>query len=176
MFVSFFFQTNKMAPTNSNPPYNGIVTVETYSSHLALRDIPVGTVLASIYGNTIKTPSRYTVQNGEASHVDVEPPMRYTNHSCNPNAMFTFDKEPWQLVSNRPIAAGEEITFNYASTEYKMAEAFTCTCGSEKCLEKVQGYFYLPDERKKNIEGNISPTIRVLRDRKMSCIENVVAK
>lgn len=44
----------------------------------------------------------------------------------------------------RDIQEGEPITFNYLSTEWDMAQAFKCECGSENCLGEIQGARYVP--------------------------------
>ncbi len=51
--------------------------------------------------------------------------VRYMNHSCQPNTHFAGR----QVVALRDIAEREELTFDYNSTEWEMAEAFVCECG-----------------------------------------------
>ena len=55
---------------------------------------------------------------------------RYLNHHCNPNSNIVVipDVEPSLVVSNKPIFEGEEITFDYETTESEMAEPFKCAC------------------------------------------------
>ena len=43
----------------------------------------------------------------------------------------------------RDIAPGEEISFNYLTTESEMAEPFNCACGSANCFEFIQGRNFL---------------------------------
>jgi hypothetical protein len=85
-----------------------------------------------------------TVQIGQNRHIKNEL-LDYVDHSCNPNAVFVI--EALQLVALRPIAAGEPITFFYPGTEVELAEAFECSCGSERCLGVVTGAFYLTAEQ-----------------------------
>ena len=54
------------------------------------------------------------------------------NHSCDPNTQLKFTKAGVTLVSLRPIAAGEEVTFSYIPAPTREAlfkqYGFTCTC------------------------------------------------
>ena len=45
--------------------------------------------------------------------------------------------------SLRDILEGEEITFDYNSTEYDLSRPFRCLCGAERCLGYIRGYRYL---------------------------------
>jgi|SRR3989344_9342414 len=73
-------------------------------------------------------------------------PLRYLNHSCNPNAarkpgdMFGF-------VALREIEPGEEITADYSLLEanpyWKMEQ---CGCGSTNCRHTVESVSSLPLE------------------------------
>ena len=60
-----------------------------------------------------------------ASDTAVEHLWRYLNHSCRPNAAV----QGRTLVASRSIARGDEITFDYETTEDAMAEPFCCACG-----------------------------------------------
>ena len=53
-----------------------------------------------------------------------------TNHHCNPSANILIipDVEPAIVVANTTIFKGEEITFDYETTEEVMAEPFKCEC------------------------------------------------
>ncbi|HBI17317.1 MAG TPA: hypothetical protein DDY52_04205 [Candidatus Moranbacteria bacterium] len=57
---------------------------------------------------------------------------QYMNHSCNPNLWFLNDVT---LVAKWDINAGEEITYDYSTTEIDpvYAEEWECSCGSSNC-------------------------------------------
>ncbi len=83
------------------------------------------------------------------------------NHSCNPTCRI--DRESLQAIAIRDIKAGEEITFNYNTTEYDMVangDAFKCHCGSEECIGEVQGFKHLPMEKKKKIRDILLPYLK----------------
>ena len=85
--------------------------------------------------------SRHTVQLDAATHVEVGL-LSTLNHSCDPN--IRLDTSRMLVVAERDIAAGEELTYFYPSTEWEMAEPFACRCGSPACLGVVRGARHLP--------------------------------
>jgi SET domain len=109
----------------------------------ALRAYQPGEVIADFSAGTISAePTYLTVQVGEGKHITLQPEfLQYINHSCDPNVFF--DTTSMQVVALRPIGAEEEMTFFYPSTEWKMTQSFDCYCGSEKCLGRIQGAYYL---------------------------------
>jgi D-alanine-D-alanine ligase len=54
---------------------------------------------------------------------------RPLNHACDPNAWM----DGLALTARRPIRAGEEITFDYATMYTDAGKGFACTCGSPLC-------------------------------------------
>jgi SET domain-containing protein len=58
-------------------------------------------------------------------------PMRYTNHSCAPNARLCIRQGRVEFYALRDIAAGEEITVNYGETHHE--GRLTCRCGAPGC-------------------------------------------
>src|SRR5208337_2618791 len=57
------------------------------------------------------------------------------NHSCDPNVGV---KGQIIVVARRPIIEGEELTFDYDTTETS-AEPFKCRCGSSNCRGLIDG-------------------------------------
>ena len=86
-------------------------------------------------------PTRHTVQVEEATHIEVGV-LATLNHSCDPNLLL--DTARMLVIAARDIAPGEELTYFYPSTEWEMAEAFACRCGSAGCLGVIRGARYLP--------------------------------
>jgi len=58
-------------------------------------------------------------------------PMRYTNHSCRPNARLVIRNGRVEFYAVRAIAPGEEITVNYGETHHEGRLA--CRCGAPGC-------------------------------------------
>ena len=96
-------------------------------------------------GITQDHADRFTVQIDESKHITLVPEvLQYVNHSCSPTAFF--DTTSMELICLKEIQPGDEITFFYPSTEWEMAEPFTCNCGSPACLEVINGASSLPVE------------------------------
>jgi uncharacterized protein len=59
----------------------------------------------------------------------------FFNHSCEANVGI---RGQIILVARRAISAGEELTFDYDTTEVS-AEPFACRCGSPLCRRAIDG-------------------------------------
>lgn len=60
----------------------------------------------------------------------------FVNHSCLPTARLRREGSRIELEARRPIAPGEEITFDYTETElgsWKMP----CACGAPRCRKMI---------------------------------------
>jgi len=62
-------------------------------------------------------------------------PMRYTNHSCAPNARLTIRQGRVEFYALRAIPAGEEITVDYGETHHEGRLA--CRCGAPGCIGRL---------------------------------------
>ena len=58
-------------------------------------------------------------------------PMRFTNHSCAPNARLCIRRGRVEFYALRGIAAGEEITVHYGTSHHEGRLA--CRCGAPGC-------------------------------------------
>jgi SET domain-containing protein len=62
-------------------------------------------------------------------------PMRYTNHSCQPNARLCIRNGRVEFYAVKPISAGDEITVNYGPTHHEGRLA--CRCGAVGCVGRL---------------------------------------
>ncbi len=62
-------------------------------------------------------------------------PMRYTNHSCAPNALLSIRGGRVEFYALRSIAPGEEITVDYGSSHHDRKLA--CRCGAPGCIGRL---------------------------------------
>jgi SET domain-containing protein len=62
-------------------------------------------------------------------------PMRYTNHSCRPNARLCIRQGRVEFYALRDIAAGEELTVDYGPTHHE--GRLTCRCGAPGCAGRL---------------------------------------
>jgi hypothetical protein len=73
------------------------------------------------------------------------------NHSCDPNCGVRVNPDVggFDFVALRRIAAGDELTFDYAMRNY-VIEHFPerCLCGAAACRGTITGWKDLPAERK----------------------------
>ncbi len=58
-------------------------------------------------------------------------PMRYTNHSCQPNARLCIRQGRVEFYALKAIKAGEEITVDYGETHHE--GRLRCRCGVVAC-------------------------------------------
>ncbi len=82
-----------------------------------------------------------TVQIGPHAHIEELGVLAYLNHSCQPSVIV--DTTAMEVRAARDIAAGEELTFFYPSTEWEMDRPFICLCGAAQCIRLVAGARYL---------------------------------
>lgn len=59
-------------------------------------------------------------------------PLRYTNHSCQPNAVLRIRQGRVELYAMRDVAPGEELTVNYGETHHE--GRLRCRCGAAGCV------------------------------------------
>jgi hypothetical protein len=126
-------------------------------------DLKAGQLIAYITTHTpLKKPAWSSVQTGPNSHIELNSPMLYINHSCSPNVEFRMvspgadgkypsateypirEGEPvptagengvageLRVVADRDLKAGEDLSFFYPSTEWNMGKPFKCLCDAPK--------------------------------------------
>jgi len=59
-------------------------------------------------------------------------PLRFTNHSCRPNAVLRIRQGRVEFYALRDVAAGEELTVNYGETHHN--GTLRCRCGAPGCI------------------------------------------
>ncbi len=58
-------------------------------------------------------------------------PMRYTNHSCQPNARLCIRQGRVEFYALKAIKPGEEVTVDYGETHHE--GRLRCQCGAPGC-------------------------------------------
>jgi uncharacterized protein len=77
---------------------------------------------------------------------EYEPVMLFINHSCEPNVGFAGNIV---LVAMRDVAAGEELTTDYALFD-DADDPMTCNCGMPSCRGTISGRdWQLPELQRK---------------------------
>lgn len=62
-------------------------------------------------------------------------PMRFTNHSCQPNGQLRINEGRIEFYALRDIVPGEEITVDYGETHHE--GRLTCRCGAPGCVGRL---------------------------------------
>ena len=73
----------------------------------------------------------------------------YVNHSCDPNTGVREKAGCVELFALEPIAAGDEITFDYSTTQDGQHWTITCQCGADNCRGTIGDFRDLPTERQR---------------------------
>lgn len=95
----------------------------------------------------------------------------YQNHSCDPNTWWLDD---FTLVARRNIQPGEEVTFDYSTSEsLENPEMPECHCGSPHCRGRLDPLDYLNPEL---VEKYNSHWISYLRERQIRHFRELEAK
>ena len=62
-------------------------------------------------------------------------PLRYTNHSCAPNASLRIRQGRVEIYAMRDIAAGEEVLVDYGESHHE--GRLRCRCGAPGCVGRL---------------------------------------
>jgi hypothetical protein len=97
-----------------------------FNGLFASKDIDVGKIILVLSGNYFNEPTRTSIQIGSRHIEHYE--GGYMNHHCEPSAEIVVNSRPHAaqgtieplVVAKRNIKEGEEITFNYETTEDNM--------------------------------------------------------
>jgi len=80
--------------------------------------------------------SSLTIASGRHLLIDPADPVRYGNHSCDPNL---WHDTATALVARRRIQPGEELTIDYATHTGIETWTMNCRCGTTLCRGTVTG-------------------------------------
>ena len=86
-------------------------------------------------------------------------PADFFNHCCDPNAGV---RGQILLVARRLIAPGEEICFDYETTEChgSIGMGFLCQCGAKDCRGVIDGWKWREVEFQRSNRGFMSAYLR----------------
>lgn len=62
-------------------------------------------------------------------------PLRFTNHSCAPNAVLRIRQGRVEFYAMHDVAAGEELTVGYGESHHEGRLA--CRCGAPRCVGRL---------------------------------------
>ena len=122
--------------TTSHP----IIDVSLGKMVIATQPCRRGDTIAVIYGTIRETPTYQTIQIGNRKHLMCNGDARFLNHSCSPNTEISIVNDVIYLIASIDIYEGTELTFDYETTEERLAVPFTCQCKSFMCRGYISGY------------------------------------
>ena len=100
---------------------------------------------------------RYVVQVEEAQFLAPLEPLdaaELINHCCQPTCGLSGQIA---LVALRRLRPGEEITFDYATSDGSSYDEFECACGTASCRGKITGRDWLLPDLQRRYRGWFSP-------------------
>ena len=84
------------------------------------------------------------IQTGPETYIFAEHRLaEKINHSCDPNCGV---RERTKIVAIKPIAEGEELSWDYRMSENSDWVLENCLCGAVRCSKRIEGYDSLPEE------------------------------
>lgn len=78
--------------------------------------------------------------------------IKFMNHSCDPNAWWT---SYGTLTARRGITPGEEVTYDYSTTDITLKYSMECRCGSKFCRGIVTNKDCLDPNFQKTYAGHL---------------------
>lgn len=129
-----------------------------------------GVVMVGYIDRELNHNQRHASQIGENRFVLHGGLLPKVNHSCDPNCGIRPNPTgAHDLIARKPIASGDEITFDYAMRNYSV-EYFPsrCRCASDHCRSSITGWKDLPDQRKADYDGFIAPYLIDIGNRRTS--------
>ena len=135
----------------------------------AVTPIPIGTIVATFGGNVLNRIDFETYpleQRSRSIQIDVNhfvlgpesrEPGDSINHSCLPNCGM---RNATQLITMREIAVGEELTYDYATSDTSDYDEFECACGSDNCRGRVSGNDWTLPDLQSRYQNMFSPYVQ----------------
>ena len=134
--------------------------------------IAAGTLVARLGGRLVDGPSLRILLGTSTSYVDTitvlpdvhlvlpgRQPIGFGNHSCDPTLWHTG---VFALSARRDIAAGEEVTVDYATQTAEPDFVLDCRCGSVGCRGTVTGSDWRLAELQERYGEHWVPALRLL--------------
>lgn len=116
---------------------------------VAQQDIEKHTIIFLYEDSATDTRTRTSIQVAMDKHVEPGEFGAFANHSCSPNTQIiaNYDEKTniaeVLMLTIEKIKKGEELTFDYATTETTVTPDLlnkTCLCKSANCRKKITGF------------------------------------
>lgn len=89
----------------------------------------------------------HSIQTNINLHILLDEPAVFLNHCCSPNVGVRNNQYGgYDFIAIARIVAGEEIVYDYETTETAFAGRFECQCHCPNCRGHLSGFLALPLE------------------------------
>ncbi|MBP0020647.1 MAG: SET domain-containing protein [Cyanobacteria bacterium SBLK] len=133
----------------------------------ATRNFQKGEVI--VVGKPVKVAperTRHSVQMKMNLHVEIDAPAKLINHSCNPNTGIKNNSfGAYDFIALVDIAEGEELSWDYETTEYISISVPQCSCNAPNCRGGLRGFSFRPIEIKNKYGEFIADYLKTLEER-----------
>jgi hypothetical protein len=127
----------------------------------ALDTIRAGECILLFERRFIDAPTTITLRVDEDLHqisTDPRAAENFVNHSCDPSALIEWSD--LSLVAKREILPGEQVTYDYMTSDWDGEDPFHCQCGAEQCRESIRGFRHLTLAQQEKVRHLASPYIQ----------------
>ena len=135
--------------------------IDKEKSIFTTQPIKKDTIIFEFEKKFLKHPTRTSMQIDEGIHQECNNPDAFENllnHACNPNGYIKFSDLTYRALRN--IKKGEELTFNYLTTEWDLFNKFQCHCNFTNCYGQIKGFKYLTLKQQQKLEPLLSPYLK----------------
>lgn len=129
--------------------------------------LKAGTVINTFQTPVLNRPTMHTVQFDEHIHVAPTDGAEFISHWCedtNTRIVVAEDRQSAQFVTTCDIEPGQDLSFNYNTTEWDMNSTFFCACpscvASQSGPRNIRGFKHLSLSERSAIAAETSPLIR----------------
>lgn len=126
-----------------------------------INKISAGALILVFEKNFVSYPTNKTLRISENCHQlcqDERQAENFINHSCEPNAYIDFDR--LELRALKTIEPGEEITYDYLTSDWDSEDVFICDCKTLNCRGLIRGFRYLDKAGRQKIKHLLSPFLQ----------------
>jgi uncharacterized protein len=91
--------------------------------------------------------TNYSFQINFDTHIQMDTRARSMNHSCDPNTGVRNNMfGGYDFIALRIIVPGEEVTWDYETTEFESISVSNCFCQTNTCRKSTKGFKFRQDE------------------------------
>jgi len=137
---------------------------------IAAKDLKTGMVINEFSQPLFRQPTMHTVCLTNGVHVPPTFGAEFISHACGPDTNISMVVQPdarsVKVVVTKDTKCGDDLYFNYNTTEWTMSCPFQCTC--HVCMNEgksrlVRGFAFLSnDEQDELLQGYVSAYVRSL--------------